>query len=384
MGILPEELAEDAVVLNGHGTGDGTVEDSTGNGVAEAGEPKGEGGGSDEERLFFRKDANDVLLLDGPELLQAYIDCAEEYPIRGLFRLSEYWGEIYKYYHVHMGDDSGVSTGWNCLDEYYKIVPGELSIVTGVPNSGKSEWLDALVLNLAESHGWTFAMCSMEKNAKDHTRQLLEKRMRQPFFDLPYAGSVPRMSWSDVEAGIGWLEERIFLIRYEDNELPSVDWVLDLARAAVLRHGIRGLIIDPYNELDHQRPPSMTETEYVSQMLSKLKRFAQHHGCHVWFVAHPKQMRDWKGEAPNLYDISGSAHFINKADCGIVVHRNRDAEKGSLNEAKILVRKVRNKAAGTIGEAILHYDRVSGRFKDNSATAPQMDTDFSSAHRKFG
>ena len=34
-------------------------------------------------------------------------------------------------------------------------------------------------------------------------------------------------------------------------------------------------MIDPYNELDHQRPSYMSETEYVSQMLTKIKRFAQ-------------------------------------------------------------------------------------------------------------
>ena len=76
----------------------------------------------------------------------------------------------------------------------------------------------------------------------------------------------------------------------------------------------------------------MTETEYVSQMLTKIKRFAQHYDVHVWFVAHPRQLRDWKGEPPNLYDISGSAHFINKADNGIVIHRNRDPTRGSLNQ----------------------------------------------------
>ena len=97
------------------------------------------------------------------------------------------------------------------------------------------------------------------------------------------------------------------------------EWCCFLAR-----YGIRGLVIDPYNELDHQRPAQMNETEYVSQMLTKIKRFAQHHDVHVWFVAHPRQMRDWKGDPPNLYDISGSAHFINKCDNGIVVHRSRD------------------------------------------------------------
>jgi hypothetical protein len=90
------------------------------------------------------------------------------------------------------------------------------------------------------------------------------------------------------------------------------------------RYGIRGLLIDPYNELDHQRHSSMSETEYVSQMLTKIKRFAQHNDVHVWFVAHPKQLQQWKGDAPNLYDISGSAHFVNKADAGVVVHRVRN------------------------------------------------------------
>lgn len=43
-----------------------------------------------------------------------------------------------------------------------QVVPGELTIVTGVPNSGKSEWIDALLCNLNRSVGWKFALCSME------------------------------------------------------------------------------------------------------------------------------------------------------------------------------------------------------------------------------
>jgi hypothetical protein len=119
-------------------------------------------------------------------------------------------------------------------------------------------------------------------------------------------------------------------------------------------------------------------------MLSKVKRFAQNYDCHVWFVAHPRVLRDWRGEPPNLYDISGSAHFINKADNGIVVHRMWPAKPtdekqrgrreqrppagwqgpGEVPEGavRILVRKVRNKAVGTVGEALLVYDRVTGRY----------------------
>lgn len=168
-------------------------------------------------------------------------------------------------------------------------------------------------------------------------------------------------------------------------------------------YGIRGLVIDPYNELDHQRPSNVSETEYVSQMLTKIKRFAQHYDVATWFVCHPKQIQNWTGAAPNLYDISGSAHFVNKCDVGLVVHRVRDEfaqqqspgaqvndkvregedderveerdkkrerlqvacfssdplfsffpfqkkQKTTPAQVQIILRKVRNKAAGTIGE----------------------------------
>lgn len=71
---------------------------------------------------------------------------------------------------------------------------GEVTLVTGVPNSGKSEWLDALAVNLAEQHGWRFAVCSMEKRPRDHARQLLEKLARRPLLTASYAANVPRMT----------------------------------------------------------------------------------------------------------------------------------------------------------------------------------------------
>ena len=326
------------------------------------------------DQRYYRKDANEVLLRDGDALLRAFVESAEPLPIRGLLRFHEYYDDVMKNYYLEHKDSQGVSTGWGSLDKYYKVIPGELTIVTGVPNSGKSEWIDALLCNLSEMHGWTFAMCSMEKRATDHARQLAEKYVGNPFFDLPYARGVRRMTLDELDSAMDWVDDRFHLIRYEDDQLPSVDWVLEIAKAAVYRYGIRGLVIDPYNELDHQRPASMNETEYVSQMLTKVKRFAQTAGVHVWFVAHPRQLREWKGQAPNLYDISGSAHFINKADNGIVVHRNRDPNAPSGHQVQVLVRKVRNKAAGTMGDCVLEYERINGRYLDpegNSMMTPR-------------
>ncbi|XP_024983114.1 twinkle homolog protein, chloroplastic/mitochondrial-like isoform X2 [Cynara cardunculus var. scolymus] len=310
------------------------------------------------------KDANEVLMFMGPAVLREVIQTAELYPIKGLFNFRDYFSEIDAYYHQTLGSELGISTGWKAMDDLYNVVPGELTVVTGVPNSGKSEWIDALLCNLNESVGWKFALCSMENKVREHARKLLEKRLKKPFFDVRYGKSVERMSPEDLEAGKQWLSDTFHLIRCENDCLPSITWVLDLAKAAVLRHGVNGLVIDPYNELDHQRPSNQTETEYVSQMLTSVKRFAQHHSCHVWFVAHPKQLQQWTGKPPNLYDISGSAHFINKCDNGIIIHRNRDPEAGAMDLVQICVRKVRNKVSGTIGDAFLTYNRVTGEYLD--------------------
>ncbi|KAL0352746.1 UNVERIFIED_CONTAM: Twinkleprotein, chloroplastic/mitochondrial [Sesamum angustifolium] len=290
------------------------------------------------------KDANEVgrAYVHGSWPVREVIENAELYPIRGLFNFKDYFNEIDDYYHQSLGFELGVSTGWRALNELYNVVPGELTIVTGVPNSGKST-----------------RTC----------KKLLEKHIRKPFFDVRYGESVERMSIEELEQGKKWLSDSFSLIRCENDCLPSINWVLDLARIAVLRHGVNGLVIDPYNELDHQRPPNQTETEYVSQMLTKIKRFAQHHACHVWFVAHPRQLHNWIGGPPNMYDISGSAHFINKCDNGIVIHRNRDPEAGPVDLVQVCVRKVRNKVIGTIGDAYLSYNRVTGEYSDIDAAA---------------
>ena len=311
------------------------------------------------------KDANDVLQTEGEAALRGSIENAEGFPLRGLFRFSDFEDDISQYFGVEEGSEmKGVSTGWASVDNHYRVVPGELTVITGVPNSGKSEWVDALMCNLAVQHGWTFALCSMENKVHEHARKLVEKYTGEPWFEGKYGGKKARMRPETMRQGLHWLDNQFVLIRHEDDELPSVDWIIGLARAAVMRHGIRGLLIDPYNELDHKRPQGQTETEYVSQMLTRIKKFAQHYDVHVWFVAHPRQLHNWRGEPPGLYDISGSAHFINKCDNGIVVHRNRDEKAGSLREVTVMVAKVRNKVAGSIGDPKLEYNLSNGRYED--------------------
>ena len=309
------------------------------------------------------KDANDVLIRQGPEALAACIASAEAYPIAGLHGIDDFTDELLALYRD--GHKRGHSTGWDLVDELMTVRPGELSIVTGVPGSGKSEFIDALMSNLADRYGWRFAVCSFENPPADHIAKLVEKRLGLPFYD----GPTPRMTEAALLKAAEWVKDHFHLIRADD-EAPTIDLILGAAKAAVLRYGIRGLVIDPYNEIEHRRPSSQTETEYVSELLSKVKRFAQRHGVHVWFVAHPAKLYRSKDSdktpIPGLYDISGSANWVNKADLGIVVHRAFD---GDPTRAEIHIRKVRFKSVGKVGVVKLRYDRPTGRYSEITAAA---------------
>jgi len=127
----------------------------------------------------------------------------------------------------------------------------------------------------------------------------------------------------------------------------------------------RGLVIDPWNELEHHRPRNLSETEYSSATLSTLRAWARANKVHVWIVAHPRNVRRDDGQKlspPRLDQISGSQHWWNKADCGLTVHRDQSPE--ATNEVEIHVQKVRFKHVGRIGVVVLRYDRVTGRYHE--------------------
>ena len=303
------------------------------------------------------KDANEVLVQEGTTVLRECIENADPYPIKSLYEQTEFENDTLNLFRD--GPHQSLGTGWKKLDEFMTIREGELTVVTGVPNSGKSEFIDALLINLAREYGWKFALCSFENQPPEHIAKLAEKYAKKPF----WLGPTARMTEDELREAMTWLRNHFFYIRADD-EAPTIEWIIETARMAVLRYGIRGLVIDPYNEIEHKRPHGMTETEYVSQSLGKVKRFAQSHGVHVWFVAHPAKIRpENRGEVPSLYDIAGSANWVNKADLGVVVHRDFD-EKPPV--AEIHVRKVRSKSVGKVGMTKLNYDVATGIYSESS------------------
>lgn len=302
------------------------------------------------------KDANDVLMAHGPEALKDCIAEAEPFPVIGMFKLNA--DDLIAMRNSPV--DRGVSTGWVHLDSYYRVAPGLLTVVTGLPGSGKSEWLDALMVNLADLHGWSFAVCSLENPLDEHGGKLIEKKMGVPFRN--WSPDTVAMTDDVVREATAWANKHFTFIRDEGDEPQTLDWVLERARSAVVRHGIRGLVIDPYNELENARGPNQTETEYVGRFLQRLKRFAARHGVHVWLVAHPAKLYADRGRelpAPGMYDISGSANWANKADIGITIHR----PDLKLPEVEVHIRKMKFRRCGQVGVEYLRWNKNTGQYQ---------------------
>lgn len=300
------------------------------------------------------KDANEVLVQHGKDALIDCIEAAKPWPITGLYGVDDYRDEVIELY--RNGRKRAFSTGWGGLDQFLTITEGQLSVVTGIPNSGKSEWVDALMVNLAEANGWNFAVCSFENPPVEHISKLVEKHLRTPYWD----GAMQRMTEVQLQSGMDWVRDHFHFIRADgDGDMANVDWILEKMAACVLRYGVKGVVLDPWNECEHQRPANMSETEYIGHSLMKIKRFASTRGVHVWIVAHPSKMHAEGGKVPipGLYDISGSSNWANKADLGVVVHRNDEDQN-----VEIHVKKCRFKSIGRKGVSCLNYDRVTGRY----------------------
>ena len=300
------------------------------------------------------KDANDVLQKLGSEALCDAVSEAEAMPLEGVYSADDYALEISNLY--DKGLVGGISTGLASVDKLFTIVPGQLSVVTGLPGSGKSEFIDQIMVNLAQSEGWKFAVASFENPPPLHIAKLSEKYVGKPFFE----GAADRMSRIESVNAMKWVSDHFLFLEQRGGDSATIESILDRARQAVMRLGIRGLVIDPYNYITQSKSVD-NEHQGINEMLTKLVSFARANQIHIWFIAHPAKMAtnpDGTTAVPKGMNISGSAAFFAKADLGVTVHLSPE------KDTEIHVWKCRFKWIGTTGGTVLGYDIPTGRYSE--------------------
>ncbi len=310
------------------------------------------------------KDANELLVAKGANALVQALEDATEIPIPNVLSLNY---DDFESYLVH-GGMRGERLGFDPMDDVVRWRLGSFVVVTGIPGHGKSEFVDFLTLRLNRMHGWKIGVYSPENQPAEYHMSKLSSKITGRKFNMESLAS------GDLKAVYDDIKRNYFFV---NPAISSVDAILKTCEELVLREGVQVITIDPFNTLEYKRMQGENETEYINHLLGVLTAFARKYNVLIILIAHPRKMEVLNSAAgakrykePTMYDISGSSHFFNRADVGVVVYRSGKEEEdseGNKNFVRVTIEKVRWRELGVSGQCMLRYNYNNGRYESIDA-----------------
>ena len=296
------------------------------------------------------KDANDYLQKYGKEQLAKRIATAKPVPLENVTTYRDIEGEVIDF--VENGFKPGYQVGLQNFDDIFSTYTGQFITVTGIPSSGKSDFVDQMVVGYNQNYGWKTAFASPENQP---TFLHAHKLIRKVWQGMPQRSEVGGDKWKQIT---GHVNNNFYFI---DMERYTLEAVLRKGAELVKRKGIKCLVIDPFNKVRDVDAKTEDVNRYTMEYLTKIEVFAKKYDVLVIIVAHPTKMyKDGNGkiEEPTMYNIKGGGEWYDASYHGILVHRDYEAK---TVKAKIL--KVKFQNLGENGaEAHFKWEPKSGCF----------------------
>lgn len=266
------------------------------------------------------KDLNEVLLAHGEREVVRLIAEAKHFPVKGLYQLSDF---------PEAAELRSMETGITALDDHLRIVLGSFTVFSGYSNMGKSTVLNTILAHCID-RDVPVCVASFETAPKPILRDGIARALIGCSFEQFPSHPQREQAYAQIERRLSVISNSL-----DDDTDIDLDYFLEVARVAVIRHGAKVIVLDPWNELEHKRGRDETETDYIGRAIRALKRFAKRYNVSLWIVAHPTKPQGKSG-APGLYDIAGSANWANKADYGLIYHRpDKTVNAGTLDIVKV-------------------------------------------------
>ena len=295
------------------------------------------------------KDANEYLVKYGKEALSQRISRAKPVPLENVTTFRDIEDEITDF--VRNGFKPGFQVGLDNFDNIFSTYTGQFITVTGIPSSGKSDFVDQMIVGYNEKYGWKTAYASPENTP---TYLHAHKLMRKTWQGMPGVEDIKTEKWNQVADHVN---DNYFFI---DMERYTLDSVLRKGAELVKRKGIKCLVIDPFNKV-RDNDASGDVNVYTLEYLSKIEIFAKKYDVLVIVVAHPTKMyKDTKGniEEPTMYNIKGGGEWYDASYHGLLVHRNYEDKT-----VKVKVLKCKFQNLGENGaECHFKWESQSGCF----------------------
>ena len=296
------------------------------------------------------KDANEYLIKYGKEKLSQRISGARPVPLENVTTFRDIEDEVTDF--VKNGFKPGFQVGLENFDDIFSTYTGQFITVTGIPSSGKSDFVDQMVVGYNNNYGWKTAFASPENQP---TYLHAHKLMRKHWQGMPTRDDIDGDKWNQIADHCNINYFHIDMERY------TLDSVLRKGAELVKRKGIKCLVIDPFNKVRDVDCKTEDVNRYTMEYLSKIEIFAKKYDVLVFIVAHPTKMykdKDGKIEEPTMYNIKGGGEWYDASYHGILVHRDYDAK---TVKAKVL--KVKFQNLGQNGEeAHFKWEPKSGCF----------------------
>ena len=296
------------------------------------------------------KDANEYLIKYGKEKLKQTVTRARAYPLENVTTFKDIEGDVTDF--VTNGFKPGFQIGLQNFDRIFSTYTGQFITVTGIPSSGKSDFVDQMVVGYNQNYNWKTAFASPE-NAPNYLHA--HKLMRKVWGDMPRREDIGSNKWKEVADHVN---DNFFFIDMEKYTLESV---LRKGAELVKRKGIKCLVIDPFNKVRDKNASSLDVNIYTMEYLTKIENFAKKYDVLVFIVAHPTKMyknSDGKIEEPNMYNIKGGGEWYDASYHGLLIHRDYERKN-----TKVKVLKVKFQNLGENGaECFFTWEPKSGSF----------------------
>jgi len=296
------------------------------------------------------KDANEYLEKHGKDKLIHRIEKAIPVPLENVTTFKDIEDDVTDF--VKNGFKPGFQIGIDNFDDIFSTYTGQFISVTGIPSSGKSDWVDQMCVGYNKLYGWRTAFASPENHP---TYLHAHKLMRKVWGDMPSEQDIGKEKWEEVADNIN---SNFFFI---DMERYTLDSVLRKGAELVKRKGIKCLVIDPFNKVRDTSDASGDVNVYTLEYLTKIEMFAKKYDVLVIVVAHPTKMykdKDGKIEEPTMYNIKGGGEWYDASYHGLLVHRDYERK---TTKVKVLKVKFQNLGENQ-GEAFFTWEHRSGCF----------------------
>lgn len=252
------------------------------------------------------------------------------------------------------------------LDYHFKPKRGEITLLTGIGNYGKSQFKKWYQVMRVLLYGEKFATFSPEDNPpEEYYHDFVEILL-----GCDCTPNNPNNPSDEIyEKAYDFISKHIFYV-YPKDISPTPAYIKQIFLELIIKEKVDGVDIDPFNQLANDYEKNGVRTDkYLETFLSDCSRFAQINNVYFWIIAHPKGLtmhgvKDYP--CPNVFDVADGAMWNNKMDNILVYHRPFFVSEPSSNVCEFHSKKIRRqKVVGKRGSVVFNMSFRDRRYVFN-------------------